>query len=356
MSNNKIIYLVKGNEYGGAEKNVYDLAKYFNNKFNDFAVLTNFGKLYNLLKAEGIKVLDIPLKSIWNPFQFYSTFKKLEHVIKEHEISIVQTFHRIYLPVLYLLKRKNRITIIYNALSEFHDIKGKIFKADLYTAVSKPVYKNLTDYYKIPENKISIIPHGIEDREIDLRNVDFRIRANEKLRIGYAGRFDKVKGIKYLIKSIELVDHENISVIIQGEGKELLRLKRLIKNLKLQNKVLIKNWNDNIEEFFNEIDILILPSIKNEGLGAIILEALLRGKIVIAAKVGGILEIIEDGKNGFLVEPKSPAAIAEVINDIIQKGVDKDIIKNGVETAKHYTLKSVYDKFIRFYESHNLLK
>lgn len=60
-------------------------------------------------------------------------------------------------------------------------------------------------------------------------------------------------------------------------------------------------------------DVVVLPSISSEGPPIVVLEALVLGKPVVAARVGGIPEIIEDGETGLLVPPRNPQALAEAI-------------------------------------------
>jgi len=96
-------------------------------------------------------------------------------------------------------------------------------------------------------------------------------------------------------------------------------------------------------------DIFVLPSL-SESFGIVNIEAMASGLPIIATKVGGIPEIIKDGENGFLVEPKNPEQIAERILYLLSNNnIRRSISFNNKEKAKNYSWDLIVNKLIAVY-------
>ncbi len=135
--------------------------------------------------------------------------------------------------------------------------------------------------------------------------------------IAFAGRLVHEKGADILIKAFAVVVAEipDAQLIIAGEGKEALPLKKLINELKLNRSVLMPNWlpHNELESLFRKAWIQVVPSVWEEPFGLVAIEAMMRGTAVIASATGGLSEIIENGKTGFLVPPGDVNALTEAL-------------------------------------------
>ena len=87
----------------------------------------------------------------------------------------------------------------------------------------------------------------------------------------------------------------------------------------LENSVTMAGFQDEIYPWIDNADLVIVPSRHKEPFGIVVLEALARGKPVVASKTGGIPEIINDGQNGILVPPGDENALSEAIFKLYQK-------------------------------------
>jgi len=103
---------------------------------------------------------------------------------------------------------------------------------------------------------------------------------------------------------------------IIGEGSKKAELERLAKNLDLRERVMFLGARDNISEILDKIDIFVLPSLW-EGLGIAVIEAAAAGKPIVASRVGGIPEIIENERTGVLVESKNVKSLADGLERVL---------------------------------------
>jgi glycosyltransferase involved in cell wall biosynthesis len=128
------------------------------------------------------------------------------------------------------------------------------------------------------------------------------------------GRLSPEKGQKYLILAAKRIVEQGhrIRFLIFGEGKDKKKLELLIKELNLQETVILAGFVKNTFDYMRQADLIVNPSL-TEGLPNVILEALALKKPVVATAVGGTAEIIEDQKSGYLVAPEDPAALADKI-------------------------------------------
>ena len=135
--------------------------------------------------------------------------------------------------------------------------------------------------------------------------------------VGTIANFYLTKGLKYLIETAEYFkNRDDVAFFIIGDGDERTELENLISEKGLQKKVLLLGQTPDANKLLNAFDIFILPSVK-EGFPWVVLEAMAAKLPVIATRVGAIPEIIEDGKNGMLVEPAKPEQIAGRIQELM---------------------------------------
>ena len=201
----------------------------------------------------------------------------------------------------------------------------------------------------IEASRLTILPNAIDT---SIRKYD-AISAIHTKRfipvIGTMSRFVTKKGVDIFIKSLALLSAKGIEcdAIIGGEGEEIIHLKAMVKKYHLQENVQFIGWVQNKKEFFDKIDIFCLPSLE-EPFGVVVLEAMLFDKPIIATETEGPMEIITNGKDGILVPPGSPTAMAEAIKELIN---DKTLANSLVDKAfltvrKHYDINVVGKKLV----------
>lgn len=139
----------------------------------------------------------------------------------------------------------------------------------------------------------------------------------KKIHLMYIGRLINLKGVKYIIGAAnELKDKVFLDVIGSGDDKK--ELQRLVKNNNVRFHGNISN--DNIPDKLSFADILILPSISDDGWGAVVSEALLQGCAVIVTKKVGSSSIVVNDKIGLIVKEKNIGAIKQAVLEISNEG------------------------------------
>ena len=169
-------------------------------------------------------------------------------------------------------------------------------------------------YFKeIGCKNIEVIPNGIDLRRFE----NLERKPHDGFVVMAVARLEKVKGLQYLIEAIGKLKIVNCKLLVIGDGSERKNLENLTREFGLGEKVkfLGEIQNERIPEYLTQADCFVLPSLK-EGFGIAVLEAMAAGIPVVASKVGGILDIIEDGKTGLLVEPGNAEAIAGAIQEV----------------------------------------
>lgn len=186
------------------------------------------------------------------------------------------------------------------------------------TEIGKDLEKSGIEPSKIAKiyNAVAIPSNGSYDGE-GLKG-EFKIGNGVKL-IGMIGRLSPEKGGKYFLMSCKELfrKYNNLQAIILGEGSERGYLENLSKELGITDKVFFLGHREDIEKIYAALDILVISSI-TEGIPMVILEAMAFSKPAVATDVGGVSEIIEDGKTGLLAKPKDPFDLAEKISFLLE--------------------------------------
>jgi glycosyltransferase involved in cell wall biosynthesis len=152
---------------------------------------------------------------------------------------------------------------------------------------------------------------------------EFSIGAEEII-IGTISQFIPMKGLEFFIEAAKFVVEKvnNVKFLIVGKrvGDDTYerKLKGLVKDLGIENKVIFTGYRNDIKNVIASMDIFVLASI-GEGFGRVLIEAMALKKPIVAAKSGGIPEIVSDGETGILVPEKDSLEIASAVIKLIKE-------------------------------------
>jgi glycosyltransferase involved in cell wall biosynthesis len=164
-----------------------------------------------------------------------------------------------------------------------------------------------------------VIYNGIDPATAGSRAASRRADPPTPFTIGIVGRIDKVKGHAVLLEAMVRLRHlEDVQLHVFGVGPLEEQCKRQARDSALAGVVHFHGFVPEIHERIANLDLLVLPSL-HEGLPYVLLEAMHLKVPVIASRVGGLGEAIEEGC-GVLVEPHDPAALAEAIERLYRDG------------------------------------
>lgn len=214
------------------------------------------------------------------------------------------------------------------------------------------------DFY----HKTRIIPGGINIEKIPperkIKTINKRYDLKGKKVILFSGKLTPQKGVDYLVKAAKDI---NGDIYIIGEGPEKEKLENLKYKLKLENVHFLGYMGDTrkgeLEEFYYRADVFVAPSIWDEPLGLVILEAMAAKTPVIASKKGGIPSAVKDGHNGFLIRAKNSKQIAEACNKLLEnEELREKMGENARETVEEkFTWQKIAKKYMRIYKESSKL-
>lgn len=230
-----------------------------------------------------------------------------------------------------------------------------IEKSDAVTAVSKQLVEQTKEQLQV-EKDISVIYNFVNEEEYrrkdrDFIKVDYGINPDEKVLI-HISNFRKVKRIEDVVLTFARVRKQIKSkLILVGDGPEIQTIFELVSTLGLTDDVLFLGKQKNISDLLSISDIKLLMSQK-ESFGLVLLEAMACGVVPVATNVGGIPEVIEHEKTGYIVELGDVETAANYAVQLLQ---DRNLLnmyaKNGLERA-HTVFSStrIVNEYIKLYE------
>ena len=229
-------------------------------------------------------------------------------------------------------------------------------KTNRLLAVCANVADRMAHTVGVPRAGIRVIRNGVDLRRFQLARRDEARRILDvppgALVVGTAGRLAEVKDHFTLLNALRLVESSAtpLLALIAGEGALRTALEARIVSLGLGDRVRLLGHCPNIEVVLAALDIFVLSS-QSEGLPMAVLEAMASGLPVISTRVGGVDEIIEDGRTGLLVSPKSPDALANAIGLLaIDRGRRERMGAAGLEQAtRRFSLEAMVADYRRLY-------
>lgn len=211
-----------------------------------------------------------------------------------------------------------------------------------------------------PLNKFITIHSGVDlDRFMNL-NINIKKKKKELnipkdyCVIGTVGRLVPIKGHKYLVSAAEMIIKEFPKTVFIFVGDGFLKpiLERHAEALGIRKNIIFTGWRKDVPEILYLFDILVFPSL-NEGMGRVMVEGMSLGKPIVASNVGGIRDLIEDGKNGILVPPRDSNALRKAISRLIRnKKLAEGLGKIGkMEVYPDFDASTMVKKIDNLYES-----
>ncbi len=233
-------------------------------------------------------------------------------------------------------------------------VKFSLKRADKILSTSHSMVHQIQKFTK---SKIEVTPFGIDVNIFKPLDIE-SIFGKEKIVIGTVKTLEKKYGVEYLIQAFKLVKDNlpfiSFKLLIVGGGSQLNQLKKLTKELKLENDTIFTGYvkHNEVVKYYNMIDIYVALSIEDsESFGVAVLEASACEKPVVVSNISGFKEVVENNITGFIVEKQN---IEQTANSIIKLVNDRNLRnamgKSGRERViKLYNWNNNVNQMINFY-------
>lgn len=265
---------------------------------------------------------------------YVKTYHEIKKILEEENITIIHFHFRIYLPIIFLLKffHKN-ISIIYTHHNVFRDIINHFIIADYVVSLNSHTTDDLPSRLK---NKVTEIPHGVYIQKNNKLNGNKRIK-----NLGFVGRFDSSKGIPTLLNAFKnlLEIYPELNLVLRGEGAYLTDIKKIFYDLRIESNVILEPPKLFLDDIYNNIDLLIVPSIKLEGFGLVIIEAMSFGIPVITSDLEVFKGIVIPNETGLIFDYNSNASLYECLNNMIKNSQYREYLRIS---SKEYVTKNFH--------------
>ena len=234
--------------------------------------------------------------------------------------------------------------------------------SDVVVANSENEQEQLHHLYGANVDRVEIVPLGVEQALFSPGNPN---AAKDALGLPtgpillFIGRLQPLKGVDVAISTLRAMDHENATLVIVGgaSGQEgslyESEIRNLANNLPAGKKVAFipPQPHHILSTYYRAADIVIVPS-RSESFGLVALEAAACGVPVVASSVGGLQNLIEDGKTGLLIEGWDPVEYAQAVDYLLSNPFKTtEIAMNAVDRAQTYTWGQTAKRLQEIYQS-----
>lgn len=195
--------------------------------------------------------------------------------------------------------------------------------------------------------KVEVIPMGVE---LNQRASAFRASLATRT-VLFVGRLTPIKGLNVLLEALS--NQNDIALVVAGDGEQRRELETLARTHSIDAKFVGRVSASERDELFSASDVVVVPSLalkdgRTEGLPVICLEAMAAGRPVVAARVGGLPEIIIDGENGMLFDPGNVDNLSNKLSQLFDNAaLYESISRSACETVSAYGWENVAPRFVR---------
>lgn len=324
----KILFTTVGYTLGGAERMIERISPVLKNRGYDVRVMAfkGYGPISENLKEKSIECYALngagrfDFRVIW---RYYLYLRRLQPDV------VIAFLYRAYIPtriICWLLEIPciSSVRDVQRWQNSFHKFIERVtapLSSKIY-ACSYGVKEYLLTEVGLTEKEIIVIHNGISVGEYQISQNKIKKRRELGLKenipvIGTVSRLhEPKKGIKILLEAAEELSKKNkCQFIIIGSGKDENILKKMADEKKLP--VIFTGQRKDIPELLDIMHVFVLPSLY-EGLPVALLEAMAAGLPVVATDVGGVSEVVEEGKTGFIVEPGNKRKLISKIERLLK--------------------------------------
>ena len=326
----KLLFVITSLENGGAERVCASLANYFS-KENEVEILYFSGEIFYEISPK------VKLNKFTRNSRIPRLAAKLLAIRKRAKdadcvISFMDSTNILSIIATAFLGRK--LIISEHSAHDFVGLKWRVLRRIFYPFASALTVLSKSDfnYYSFVKNKAIIYNPSIFKPSFGGQK--------EKLII-FVGRLEYVKGCDIFLRALELLRLDDFKLLVLGDGSQKKSLQSLSEKLGLKNLEFLGSVSD-IQNYYKKAKIIVSSS-RFEGLGNALIESAFFDCIRVATPTAGALELLEDGKNGFISSDFSEQALAKAILKALS--ADESVLENTRAESEKFSLENIAAKW-----------
>jgi glycosyltransferase involved in cell wall biosynthesis len=338
-----ILQVIPSLDAGGAERTTVDIARTLVRDGFRSLVATEGGRLESVLFADGSEVIRLPVNSK-APGTILANGLRLANLVRAENVNLIHARSRA--PAWSALYAAHATGIpflttyhgIYNANNPFKRLYNSVMvRSDAIIANSEWTAAHIVREHRIPRERITVIPRGVDLAEFNPANVPPERIAAIRSRWGISegdlvvllpGRLTRWKGQLVFVEALEKPVCESglgkVRAVLAGDpqGRDAYadEVKDAIARADLSDRITVADHVTDMPAAYLASDIVVSASTDPEAFGRVAAEAAAMGRPVIATDHGGARETVLANLSGFLVPPGSAAALAKAIRELIEIG------------------------------------
>ena len=326
----KLLFVITSLENGGAERVCASLANYFSTE-HEVEILYFSGEIFYQISPK------VKLDKFKGNSKIPRIFAKLLAIRKHAKdadciLSFMDSTNILSIIATAFLGRK--LIISEHSAHDFVGLKWRVLRRIFYPFASALTVLSRSDfnYYSFVKNKAIIYNPSIFKPSFGGQK--------EKLII-FVGRLEHVKGCDIFLRALALLGLDDFKVLVLGDGSQKKSLQSLSEKLGLKNLEFLGSVSD-IQNYYKKAKIIVSSS-RFEGLGNVLIESAFFDCIRVATPTAGALELLEDGKNGFISSDFSEQALAKAILKAIN--ADESVLENTRVESEKFSLENIAAKW-----------
>lgn len=358
---------------GGVERGTVEMAQAIIDAGGVAIVASADGIWKNSLERMGAVYINLPLNSK-KPWMIWKNQFALEKVIRDFRVDIVHVRSRAPAWSAWLAAKKTTVHFITTWHGVFSETwRGKrwynqvMTKGERVIAISHYIADRLRNNYGLKEDVLRVIPRGVDLKSFDPEHLlgdrvadiaqKWRIPESKK-NILLPGRLTAWKGHELLVRAMAKIDQNYQDWICVFVGPSKIKdqftqkLLLLAEQLKVRDRLYFVGNCQDMPAALTLANIVVVPSLKPEPFGRVVIEAQAMERPVVVANHGGAAETVTDGKTGYVFEPGNADALADLLQQLMEQS-EADLQWVGrlarEDVQEHYTLVQMQQATLKVY-------
>lgn len=363
----KVLQILPRLELGGVERGTVDLARALKVRGEQTVVVSSGGALVQELEREGIPHYTLPVaqKSLLS----LSLVSKLVEIIQKERVDLVHARSRVPAWIAWFACREARVPFVTTCHGYYsnHLLSRVMGWGKRVIVPSQVIARHMTGDFGVPPERVVLIPRGVDLSQFPFQPEKYDGPEPKVFRILNLGRFSPIKGQVEFLRAIHrlrertrLEGRKGLRLEVwlagsEGEGKSAYtgEIDRTIQQLGLEGIVKKLGVCRDVPKLIGEADLLVLSSLVPESFGRVLIEAGARGTVCVASRLGGVLDVIEEGSDGILADPRNEEEMSRAIEEALcdRKRAKAMAHRFRKKVEEKFSLDSMADKTLEVYRT-----